>query len=415
MTRRELNSPEPEQRWRFARLWAATVASNLGDGVVLAAFPLLAAGITDDPVAISSIAVAAGLPWLVVGPVAGSIVDRFDRRRLMIGFDIARAAAVAAFAVAVLADAETLWMLYAVVFAITIGETVVDTSSQSLLPSLVPKDRLDRSNGVLFSTMTVAHRFVGPPLGGYLFGLAAALPVILDSASFAVAAVLMLTLTGRFRPDTGATHQREPLRTSIAEGMAWLWANRPIRAFAIGAGMINVGVVAGEAILVLFATDQLALGGAGFGALFAATALGYTSGSAVTPWVTKRVDRRRIVVSSVAAIVAALLTIGLSEHWIQAAGGLFITGFASGLWDVIAVSYRQAAVPDRLRGRIMAAYRVIAHGSVPIGALLGGFAARIGGNRAAFLVGAVVVAAALPYVAASLRGDALDPSAAAGD
>lgn len=396
----------------FARLWTAAVASNLGDGLMLAAFPLIAVTITDDPVAISAITIAIGLPWLLVAPFSGTIVDRLDRRRLMVATDLFRAVLLAGFAVMVASGSVELWTLYLVVFLVGCGETVVDVSAQALLPSLVTPDRLDIANGRLFSTMTVANRFIGPPLGGLLFGVAIFVPAAADSASFLVAAVIMMTLSGTFRPDGGGIRERRSLWSETVEGLRWLWRNQAIRAFAVGAAAINIGVLAGESILVLFAREQLGLSGFGFGALFASVAAGYVGGSAMAPALTSRLDRRRLVVAAVAGIGLALLLVGAASHWTMAATGLFMIGIAEGIWDVVAVSYRQAAVPDRLRGRIMSAYRVIAHGAVPVGALIGGISTRIVGNRAPFLVGAIVIVCYLPLLARGLRGVNLDPARA---
>ena len=398
------------QRFRFERLWLAAVASNLGDGLVLAAFPLIAVGLSSDPVAVSTITAAAGLPWLLFGPVSGAIVDRFDRRRLMVGFDFARSVVVALFVVAVATDNVSLVGIYVVVFLIATGETIVDTSSQSILPALVPKAQLDAANGRLFSTMTVAHRFVGPPLGGWLFGLAAVLPVAADAVTFGLAALLIMSIKGRFRPQADASNQAQNIASSVIEGFRWLWGNRPIRTFAVGAGLLNIGIMAGESILVLFAQEQLGVGAVGFGSLFAALAAGYAVGSAVSSWVTALLNRLLVVAAGVVLIGASLGVIALSRHWLSAAVGLFGVGLGSGLWDVIAVSYRQAAVPDRLLGRIMAAYRVIAHGSVPVGALLGGLVARWAGNQAAYALGSALVIVVLVFVVFNLRSVELDPA-----
>ncbi|HEU4320331.1 MAG TPA: MFS transporter [Acidimicrobiia bacterium] len=405
-----MTAPALDQRFRFGRLWTAAVASNLGDGLVLVAFPLLAASITSEPLAIAGITIVAGLPWLIFGAISGALVDRFDRRVLMVWFDSMRAVAVSVFAGAVWAEVAPLWSLYLVVAMIAAGETVVDTSAQSLLPALVPKSRLDLANGRLFSTMIVAHRFVGPPLGGFLFAAAAVLPFVADSATFAVAAVLMFGLRGRFRPESADLTIPQRLAGSIKEGLVWLWREQPIRTFAIGAALLNIGIMAGEAILVLYASEELGLGGVGFGALFVASAAGYAAGSALAPLMTARRSRLRIVSLSVGVIAMSLFGIGLTREWAVATVGLFAIGVASGLWDVIAVSYRQAAVPDRLRGRIMAAYRMIAHGSVPVGALLGGLVATLWDPGSSFVAGGLVVLGAVFYVAIRLRGVELDPS-----
>jgi MFS family permease len=261
--------------------------------------------------------------------------------------------------------------------------------------------------------MTIANRFIGPPLGGLLFAAAPFLPAAVDSASFLVAALVVMSITGRYRPSEDTTPRRRSLRSETAEGLGWLWHQSSIRAFALGAGALNVGVLAGESILVLFAAEQLHLSGVGFGGLFAAVAAGYVSGSALAPWLTARIDRRRLVLSSVMTIGLALVATGMAGHWSMAAAGLFAIGLAEGIWDVIAVGYRQAVVPDRLRGRIMSAYRVIAHGAVPLGALIGGLTTRVAGNRAPFIVGALIVLGYLPFLARGLRGVDLDPASAA--
>jgi MFS family permease len=367
---------------------------------------------TGSPTAIAGLSVAAGLPWLVVGPFAGAVVDRWDRRRSMIAFDLGRGCVVAALALLVVAGTQSLVALYAAVLLVGLGETIVDTASQSILPALVDPGELERANGRLFATQTVAQRFVGPPLGGYLFALAAATPILVDAGSFLVAAVVIATIPGRFGAARSETTTATTIRSETVEGLRWLWRHGPIRAFAIGAAILNVAITAGEAILVLFAREVLDVSEVGFGLLLAATAAGYTAGAALTPRIVGRIDRRTVVLVAVAGVAGALALIaaGLLVPTLLA---LAVIGVASGLWDVIAVSYRQAAVPDRLLGRIMAAYRFIAYGAFPIGALAGGTIADAAGLRAPFVFGAALTLALIPFLWWALSGVPLDPAAAA--
>ena len=169
----------------FAKLWTANAVSNLGDGVTLVAGPLLAATLTRDPRLVAGLAVAQRLPWLLFSLVSGALVDRLDRRRLMVRVDAARCLAVGGLGVAVLADAATLPLLYAVFFALGTAETLFDNAAVSILPAVVPKDRLARANGRLLGAQMVANELVAPPLGGLLFATAAAVPFLLDAGTFA--------------------------------------------------------------------------------------------------------------------------------------------------------------------------------------------------------------------------------------
>ena len=121
------------------KLWTASAVSNLGDGVTLVAGPLLAATLTRDPRLVAGLAVAQRLPWLLFSLVSGALVDRLDRRLLMVRVDAARCAAVGLLGVAVLADAVTLPLLYAVFFALGTAETLFDNASVSILPAVVPE------------------------------------------------------------------------------------------------------------------------------------------------------------------------------------------------------------------------------------------------------------------------------------
>jgi MFS family permease len=388
----------------LSRLFLASTISNLGDGVLLASLPLLARSLSDDPLAVSLVTVAATSPWLVLGLVAGVVVDRVDRVRLMVGVDVVRALVLGGFAALVAVDAMTLPIAVVLVFVAGSVETLFDTAAQAVVPALVDGGDLERANGRLFGAQLAANGFAGPPLGALLFGLTAAAPFALDAASFAVSAALVLRLpvvgTGAVVPARART---TTIRTEVREGLAWLWSDPGVRAFAVGAAVVNIAHTAAMAVAVLFVRDELGASTTGFGLALAGMAVGGLAGSFAAAHVVQRVGRRRAVLGSLVAFSAALVAAGAAPHVVAATLGIAVFNAAGEVWNVVAVSYRQARVPDHLLGRVMASYRVIAYGAMPLGALLGGVVAGAFGLRAPFVVGAVLVAALLVWFAPATR------------
>jgi MFS family permease len=176
-------------------LWLASFISNLGDGVTTAAAPLLAAHLTSDPRLVAGLAVAQRLPWLVFALVAGALVDRWDRRRVMINANVFRAFALGLVAVLAATDTIGLVALYTIFLAVGIAETFFDNAAQAYMPRLVESTaQLPAANSRLYAGEILANQFAGPPIGGIVFGVALALPFALDGASFAAAAVLIATI-----------------------------------------------------------------------------------------------------------------------------------------------------------------------------------------------------------------------------
>src|SRR6476661_9331062 len=168
----------------FDRLWSASALSNLADGMFQIALPLLALRITRSPVQIAGVLLAARLPWLVFALHAGALADRLDGRRTMVNADLARALLLGLLAVIVVAEVERLWIVYLVAFALGLGETLFDTAAQSVLPTIVLGDDLSRANGRLMAAEVTMNRFVGPPLGGLLVGVAMALAFVGSAACY---------------------------------------------------------------------------------------------------------------------------------------------------------------------------------------------------------------------------------------
>jgi hypothetical protein len=220
----------------YRKLWAASAVSNLGDGITLVAGPLLAASLTRDPALVAGLTVAQRLPWLLFSLLSGALVDRFDRRRLMAAVDLFRTVVVGVLGVAVVSGWASLPLTYVAFFLLGTAETRFANASIAIMPAVVPKERLERANGRLFAAELSANQFAGPPVGGALFAVAAALPFLVDAGTFAASAALLLALRGRFRVAPAEGPAGTTIAAEIAEGLAWLLRHRLLLVLAIMLG-----------------------------------------------------------------------------------------------------------------------------------------------------------------------------------
>lgn len=362
----------------YWKLWAASITSNLGDGVTMAALPLLAVTLTSDARLIGGVAFAFALPWLLFALVAGALVDRLDRRRVMWVVDGVRAALVAVLAVTVATDTASIPLLYAVAFALGTAETLFDNAAQALLPAVVEPEALELANGRQYAGEVVANSFAGPPLGAFLFSVAAAAPFWLDSATFAIAAAFIFSIR-TLRPNAPpapASSARRSLRADIAEGVRWLRGHRLLRTLALLLGTLNFASNLVWGTFVLFAIDELGLSEQGYGVLLAATAVGAVLGGLAAARIVAWLGQARALTVAVGWMAVSSLLVGLASEPFSVAALLAVNGVAVVVWNVITVSLRQAIVPAHLLGRVNSVYRTIGWGSIPLGALAGGFLAR---------------------------------------
>ena len=399
----------------YTRLWLASAASNAGDGVFLVALPLLAATLTRSPGRVAAVVFAGRLPWLLFALVSGALVDRWDRRRVMWAVDALRGFIVAAIAVAVLADVATIPLLMAGAFLLGVGETLFDNAAQSIVATIVGREpeRLERANGRLFGTEIVANQLAGPPAGGFLFTIGASVPFVADAVSFVVSSALIARVRTASRPAGAEAAERPSLGTDIRNGLVWLWRHRLLRTLGVMVGSMSMAFMAGEAVLVLFAQDVLGLGPVGFGLLGLGGAVGGLLGSITGTRLARRLGTGPVLLGAATVIGTSQLVTGLvSEAWVV--GVLFaVSGFAAVAWNVITVSLRQSIVPDHLLGRVNSAYRLLAWGTMPVGAVLGGLLASWFGLRAPFLVGGAALLCVPVLAARVVTSDAVADARAA--
>lgn len=370
----------------FWRVWTSSGLSNLADGVLKVALPLAALRFTDSPVLVAGVTVALGLPWLLCALPAGALADRLDRRRAMVGANAVRGALVLLLAVGLALDVGSIWLLYATAFLIGTAETLYDTSAQSILPQMVHRDRLSRANGRLYAVEFTSHQFVGPPLGGALVGVSAALAFVTPAALWVAALGVLLLVRGRFRVERGGPPTS--VRADIRQGLRFLWSHRLLRSFAVMVGVSNFATSASFAVIVLYAVgpgSPMGLSEPAYGALLTAMAVGSLLGSFVAEWCERVLGRALSLRLCVPLFALLLLVPGLTPSVWLVGAGFCVGGIGITVWNVITVSLRQRVTPTDLMGRVNSVYRLLAWGTMPLGGVVGGLVAEFLGLRAVFL------------------------------
>jgi MFS family permease len=367
----------------FQRLWFATAVSNLGNGVLFASVPLLAQTITTSPTSISLVTVATLLPGLLVALHAGAMVDRLDRRRVMVTMDLSRLAVLVGFSLLVVGDHVPMAVLYVTAFLLGAGDVTFDGAARSVVPALVPTERLHAANGRLAAATDVMDELLGPPTGVALFALAAWVPFVFDAGTFAISAIFLASLAGTFRAERAG--RRPTLRREIGEGLRFVRESRLLRVLAGGTGMLAFFSSANLAVLVLFALETLDLPKAGYGYLLMTIAIGGVLGSLAVEWMVKRWRETTVLTAAVAGNGAAYVLLALSHGPLEASIATVVWGFSVSTGMTISIGMRQTRTPDALLGRVMSVFRVLVGIGGVLGALAGGVLANAFGLRAPYL------------------------------
>ncbi|HEX5115458.1 MAG TPA: MFS transporter [Pseudonocardiaceae bacterium] len=380
--------------WRF---WTTAGLSNLADGVLKIALPLVAIGFTRSPVLIGGLAFTFTLPWLLFALPSGAIVDRFDRRRLMLGANLVRTAVLAAVVLALLFHRGSIWALYGVAFCAGSAETIYDNAAQSVVPQVVSSDQLVRANGRMFGAQLTANELAGPPLAGVLVAASAAVALGTPVALWVLALAVLVFVRGSFRTERDPA-TRATLRADIVEGIRFFLHNRLLRVFAILGGAFNIASSATQAILVLYAvgsTSVLALNEQGYSLLVATIAAGSLVGSFLAEQVTRILGRARTLTLSflAGALLISLPAVTTNPYLIGAA--FFVGGIGVVIANVVVLSLRQRITPPQMLSRVNSGTLLITWGTKPLGAAAGAVLAQLFGLRAVFVIMGVVSFAAL--------------------
>ncbi|MEV6640978.1 MFS transporter [Amycolatopsis sp. NPDC051371] len=386
----------------------SSAASHLGDGIGKVALPLLATTLTRDPVLIAGLSATQFLPWLLFAAVAGALVDRIDRRRAMVVANTARAAAVGTLAVLVAAGGMTIWLIYLTALVIGTAETIADSAANALVPAVVGDGSLDAANSKLQACEIVGQTFLGGPIGGLTFALFAALPFVLNSAGFAIAAAVLLGLAGTYRGRT-EVRERTRLRTELADGLRWLRGNALLKRLVVIAGLLSLVSELAQAQLVLYALDDLHLSDATFGFFAFVGGLGGLLGAGIAPRLVRAAGRRVVVIGGILGCGAGFGGMGLVRSPVLSAAlfGLFAAAVVA--VNVVLATARHTLVPGELLGRVLGVWRTVVWGAIPLGALLGGVLTEALGTAAhTFAVSGLAMLIIAVFASVALRRFPLD-------
>jgi MFS family permease len=356
-------------RWLVASSWT----SNLGDGLMMAAGPLLVASQTRNPVLVSLAAMASQLPWLLFGLVAGALADRLDRRLVIMTMNAVRVGVLVVLTAFVWTDHVNIWLVLVALFAMGSAEVFADTTASTLVPMLVEKPDLGIANARIMAGLITANQLVGPAVGAVLFAVGMAVPFTLQAVCVALG-VLLIARIGT-RPGAVREDVDSHIRQDIAEGMRWLVGNRAVRTLALVIVTFNVTWAAPMSVMVLWAQERVGIDAAGYGLLTTATAVGGLVATVSYGRLERRVPLATLMRVALLCEVLFHLAMAMTTTYAVALGLMVFFGAYAFVWGTLSSAVRQRAVPTELQGRVSSVYMICVMGGMLLGSLLGGLIA----------------------------------------
>ena len=373
---------EPRERLprAFQNLFVSNLATNLGDGVIRTAAPLLAITLTRDPLLISLLPALTLLPWLFFAIPSGILVDRIDRRVALRVANGVRVALAIFLVVLFATHSLTIWSLFLVAFVDGACETIYDGAIRAMMPSIVTKPQLPAANSRIEAGELVFQQFLAAPLTSLLFGIAVLIPLGANIGFYTLAVILALLLPRQASgiQFTGVGDGVRPKwYRQFVDGYRFIMANRMFRTLWFFTTFTGLTFSAATATLVLFLVRQAGLPPSLYGTFLLTGAAGGILGSLSAGWIKRRLGAgTAMAIANVVACVS-LVFIGVVPTIWAAAVGFFLSSFAVLIWNVLIMTLRQSITPGALLGRVHGTWRTLLWGTMPVGSIAGGLLARI--------------------------------------
>jgi MFS family permease len=365
--------------WRnrdFLLLWNGQTISTLGTNISTLALPLLVLALTHSPAQAGLLTATRLLPYLLFSLPAGALLDRWNRKSVMIGCDLVRWLALGSVPLAFALGHLTLIHLYLVAFVEGTAYVFFSLAQIAALPQVVSSAHLPQAYA-LDTTTEYIGTLLGPGLGGFLIGLVplvalgASLAYLADSFSYLVSLVSLLFIRVSFQLKRTAS-SRYALRKEIAEGLRFLWQRPLLRTMVVLTMTVNFLLSPVTLVVIVLVQGSLHIDVRTLGIILSAGGIGGVLGGVIAPWIRTRIRFGQAIIGSVIIWSIATLLLALASSPLLLAVGVGVTSLMWPIYGVILVSYRLSITPDNLQGRVNSAFRFLSYGSEPLGTALGG-------------------------------------------
>lgn len=366
-------------RWNLASVWVG----NLGDGIALAAGPLLVASQTRNPLLIASAAMVQRVPTLVIGLYAGALADRVSRVRLVVVANVLRALVIAGLIAMIATGRVSIAVVLVAMLLVGLAEQFADAGTRAVLPMIVEPADLGVGNARVMAGYLVANELVGPPVGALLFAAGMALPFGVQAVALLLAAWLF-TRIGLTRHTAAVDRTQQHVGRDILDGLAWIWRTSAVRTLSLVIFFFNLTWGAPWGVLVYWAQERLGVGPVGFGALSTATGLGGLVSIAGYDWLERRFDLGALMKVCLTLEVLVHAALALTTALPVALALMVVFGGYAFVWGSVSNAVRQRATPLDLQGRVGSVYMFGLVAGLLVGQFLGGVIARHWGAAAPF-------------------------------
>jgi MFS family permease len=353
----------------FRLLWLGSVVSVLGSRASAIAYPLLVLALTGSPADAGLVGFTATIPYLLLQLPAGALVDRWNRKSVMIACDAGRAVAVGSVVGALAFGRISLVQIMAVSFIEGSLYVFHSLAEPAAVRNIVHRRHLPAALSQIEARERGAA-LLGQPLGGFLFDLGRAVPFLADALSYLASLIALLLVKSKFQGERPAP--RSTFVPEIARALVWWWRQPFLRATALLVAGSNLLCQALNLLVIVIAREHGASSTA-IGLLLAGFGVGGMLGSLAAPWFQRRLSLKAIVIGANWVWALALPWVGIADNLLALGAVLALMAFVGPLWNVAIDVYRLLITPHDLQGRVGSAISLLAWGAIPMGSLLAGY------------------------------------------